>query len=114
VARRHGRRAGDRRLAASAVLGRIVDASGTTVRGSAATTSSRSAPGNYTVETDRDVSACAALGTRGSIDTDVPFNPATVDVVPGPTSDAVSFQVREMLFLGGDFTDQAFHAAIVC
>ena len=29
-------------------------------------------------------------------------------------SDAVSFQVREMLFFGGDFTDQAFHAAIVC
>ena len=99
---------------AASIRTAVVDASGAFVRGSAATTSSRPALGNYTVETDRDVSECAALGTRGSVDTDVPFNPATVEVDRGPTSDAVSFQVREMLFFGGDFTDQAFHAAIVC
>jgi hypothetical protein len=99
---------------AASIRAAVVDASGSFVRGSAATTSSRSALGNYTVETDGDVSGCAAVATRGSVDTDVPFNPATVEVVPGPTSDAVSFQVREMLFFGGDFTDEAFHAAIVC
>lgn len=92
----------------------VVDASGVLIRGSALTTSFRSAAGNYTVETDRDVSGCAALGTRGSVDTAVPFHPATVEVVRGPGNNTVSFQVREMLFFGGDFTDQAFHTAIVC
>jgi hypothetical protein len=68
----------------------------------------------YAVTTDRDVSGCAYLGTRGSVDAAVPFHPATVEVEPDSGGDTVRFQVRQLQFFGGNLEDQAFHAAILC
>jgi hypothetical protein len=98
----------------SSVRTAVVDASGIFVRGSEGTTSSRSATGTYEVQTDRDVSDCAWLGTRGSVDTAVPFHPATVEVEPDSGGDTVRFQVRQLQFFGGNLEDQAFHAASLC
>jgi hypothetical protein len=44
----------------------------------------------------------------------VPFTPATVEIVPGPRASAIGIQVRQLLFFGGAFIDQDFHAATVC
>jgi hypothetical protein len=92
----------------------VVNAGGLIDRGSPLTSSFEAATGNYTIVTDRSVASCATVGTRGSVDTAVPFNPATVEVAPGPANNTVGIQVRALLFFGGDFTDEAFHAAIVC
>lgn len=92
----------------------MVRADGLISRGSNLTSSFRSSTGNSTVVTDRDVSDCATVGTRGSEDTAVPFNPATVEVYPvRRTTPWVSRSVK-LLFFGGDFTDEAFHTAIAC
>ena len=98
----------------SSVRTAVVDASGVFVRGSVGTTATRSGTGSYAVTTDLDVSGCAWLGTRGSVDTAVPFDPATVEVEPDSGGDTVRFQVRQLQFFGGNLEDQAFHAAILC
>ena len=98
----------------SSVRTAVVDASGALVRGSAHTTASRSGTGSYAVTTDRDVSDCAWLGTRGSVNAAVPFDPATVEVEPDSGGDTVRFQVRQLQVFGGNLEDQAFHAAILC
>jgi hypothetical protein len=66
------------------------------------------------VTTHKTVTSCATVATRGSVNTAVPFDPATVEVVPGPASNTIGFQVRSLLFFGGNLENESFHTAIVC
>lgn len=99
--------------AASATVA-VVAANGLIFRGSPHTRSFSPARGQYTLLTNRPLSACVAVATRGSIDTAAPFHPATVEVVPGPTRDTVGIQVRLLLSFGGNLASESFHAALVC
>ena len=92
----------------------VVAANGLLARGSSHTRSFSPAPGQYTLVTNRPLSACAAIATRGSVDTAVPFDPATVETVPGPASNTVGIQVRQLLFFGGNLANESFHAVLVC
>ncbi len=92
----------------------VVGANGRISRGSRHTFSFSPAPGQYTLVTSRPVSACAAVATRGSVDTSVPFDPATVEIVPGATRHTVGIQVRQLLFFGGNLASESFDAALVC
>jgi len=92
----------------------VVAAAGITARGSALTSSFAQATGQYTLVTNRNLLACATVATRGSINTAVPFDPATVEATPGPADNTIGIQVRGLLFFGGHPASEAFHAAIVC
>ena len=92
----------------------VVKANGGKQRGSVGTASILGSTGNYQVSNDINISACAALATRGSPGTAVPFSPATVEITPGATAKSFGVQVRELLFFGGAPANQAFHAAVVC
>ena len=92
----------------------VVNATGLPARGSSLTSSFNSSPGNYVVATSRTLAACAAIATRGSTNKAVPFNPATVEITPGPAANTVGVQTRALLFFGGNPSNQAFHSALVC
>jgi hypothetical protein len=92
----------------------VVNANALISRGSALTSSFSSSIGQYTVVTNRSVSACATVATRGSVNTAVPFTPATVEITPGPARNTVGIQVRQLLFFGGGLINQSFHTAMVC
>jgi hypothetical protein len=92
----------------------VVRATGSQQRGSAGSFSSRSATGRYIVSTNRSLSASATVATRGSVKTAVPFTPATVEIATGPNANSARIQVRSLLFFGGGFINQSFHAASVC
>jgi len=92
----------------------VVGANGIISRGSALTSSFSSGTGLYTVATSQAVTSCATVATRGSVNTAVPFDPATVEDVPGPASNTIGFQVRSLLFFGGNLENESFHTAIVC
>ena len=92
----------------------VVGANGIISRGSALTSSFSSGTGLYTVATSQAVTSCATVATRGSVNTAVPFDPATVEVVPGPASNTIGFQLRSLLFFGGNLENESFHTAIVC
>ena len=93
----------------------VVGANGIATRGSALTSSYNASAGSYNVITNVALaSKCAAVATRGSTNTAVPFDPATVETVPGPAANTVGVQTRSLLFFGGNLTNQAFHTAIVC
>ena len=92
----------------------VVGSDGIITRGSALTSSYNSSTGQYAVVTNEAVSSCATVATRGSVNTSVPFTPATVEIVPGPASNTIGMQVRDLLFFGGNLDSQSFHAAIVC
>jgi hypothetical protein len=92
----------------------VVKAGGLPHRASIGTSSLRTSTGNYRITSNLNISACAALATRGSINTAVPFSPATVEILPGPTPKSFVVQVRELLFFGGALANQAFHAAVIC
>jgi hypothetical protein len=92
----------------------VVAANGRISRGSRHTWSFSLVPGQYTLVTSRPLSACAAVATRGSTGTAVPFDPATVEIVPGPARNTVGIQVRQLLFFGGNLAGESFHAALVC
>ena len=92
----------------------VVKAGGLKQRASTGTTSSRTATGHYQIANNINVSACAAVATRGSVNAAVPFSPATVEIIPGANSKSIGIQVRELLFFGGAPADQAFHAAVIC
>jgi hypothetical protein len=71
--------------------------------------------GRYAVVASAFVNpSCATVATRGSVDTAVPFSPATVEIVSGPAANTTGIQVRSLLFFGGALANQAFHAATVC
>jgi hypothetical protein len=93
----------------------VVNAAGLPKRGSTLTSSYKASTGQYTVVTKAIISPnCATVATRGSVNTAVPFGPATVELVPGPASNTIGIQVRSLLFFGGNLANQAFHTAIVC
>jgi hypothetical protein len=93
----------------------VVAASGLIARGSGLTSAFRASTGTYDVVTNRTVAkACATVATRGSINTAVPFDPATVETVPGPAANTFGVQTRGLLFFGGNLASEAFHSAIVC
>ena len=92
----------------------VVQANGFLNRGSSSTASFRGTTGTYALVTTKDISSCATVATRGSVDTGVPFNPATVEVIPGPAANTIGIEMRSLLFFGGTNFDDAFHAAIVC
>jgi hypothetical protein len=54
------------------------------------------------------------VATRGSVDTAVPFNPATVEIFAGPAINTIGIEMRQLLFFGGAVFSDAFHAAVVC
>jgi hypothetical protein len=92
----------------------VVGADGIISRGSALTSSFSPGTGLYTVATNQAVTTCATVATRGSVNTAVPFDPATVETIPGPAANTIGFQVRSLLFFGGNLENESFHTAIVC
>ena len=92
----------------------VVNATGIPSRGSALTSSFSSSTGQYTLVTSRTLAACAAIATRGSAGTSVPFDPATVEITPGPAANTTGIQVRTLLFFGGNLASESFHAAMIC
>jgi len=91
----------------------VVKASGIAQRASTGTSSSRPSTGSYLVANNLNISQCATIATRGSVNTAVPFAPATVEIIPG-ASNAFGVQVRQLLFFGGALANQAFHGAAIC
>src|SRR5262252_7463491 len=92
----------------------VVRDNGLAKRGSPLTSAFDVSTGNYVFDTNVTLGACTMIGTRGSIDKSVPFNPATIEITPGPASNTSGIQVRELLFFGGNLSNQAFHAAGIC
>jgi hypothetical protein len=92
----------------------VVGLDGVPDRGSALTSSFLASTGNYQIATSSNVGACATVATRGSIDQNVPYSPATVEITPGLAPNTVGIQERNLLFFGGNFLNESFHAAIVC
>jgi hypothetical protein len=90
--------------------------SGLATHGSALTSSFNMSTGNYVVVTNQNLSACTMIATRGSVDRSVPFNPATVEITPGPASNTSGIQIRALLALDTNTspTNQSFHAAAIC
>ena len=94
----------------------VVKASGLPSRASKLTSSYNTSTGQYTMVTKASLAACAEVATRGSVNTSVPFTPATVEIVPGPAGavNTIGIQVRDLLAGGGGLDDQSFPAAAVC
>lgn len=92
----------------------VVQQGGFPQRGSALTSSFESSTGEFTIATSRDISACATVATRGSVDTSVPFDPATIEITGSPALNTAGIEVRSLLAFKGDVADEAFHAATVC
>jgi len=92
----------------------VVRDNGLAKRGSPLTSAFDVSTGNYVFDTNVTLGACTMIGTRGSVDKSVPFNPATIEITPGPASNTSGIQVRELLFFGGNLSNQAFHAAGIC
>jgi hypothetical protein len=92
----------------------VLKASGIAQRASTGTSGTRPSTGTYIVASNLNIGACAALATRGSVNTGVPFSPATVEIVPGAGSNSFGVQVRQLLFFGGALANQAIHTAVIC
>jgi hypothetical protein len=92
----------------------VVNANGIPARGSALTSSFSSSTGNYTLATSQDLTNCATVATRGSVNTAVPFDPATVEITPGPAANTTGIQVRTLLFFGGNLAAESIQAAMIC
>lgn len=92
----------------------VVEPSGFPQRGSNLTSSFSYSTGEYVLVTSADVSTCATVATRGSVDSSVPFSPATVEIVSGFANNTVGIEERNLLAFGGGVFNEAFHAAIVC
>jgi hypothetical protein len=92
----------------------VVKTGGLKQRASAGTSSAKTSLGTYKISGNIGISACANVATRGSASTAVPFSPATVEIVPGPNANSIGVQVRQLLFFGGNLSNQAFHIASVC
>ena len=92
----------------------VVKSGGAIKRASTGTSSSRPSTGTYAIKNNINTSACAVIATRGSVDTAVPFSPATVEILPGQSGSSFALQVRQLLFFGGAVANQAIHAAAIC
>lgn len=100
--------------ASSAKVLAVTAATGLPQRGSSLTSGFRSSTGNFVFVTNINLGACTMIGTRGSVNKTVPFNPATIEITPGPAPNTRGIQVRQLLFFGGGLTDENFHAAGIC
>ena len=89
-------------------------ANGLAKRGSALTSSFKRTTGNYVFVTNLSLGGCTVIGTRGSSNTAVPFDPSTVEIAPGPAPETSIIQIRQILFLGGALSSEDFHAAGIC
>jgi hypothetical protein len=92
----------------------VVNTSGLPSRGSSLTSSYLAARGRYVMASNANIGSCATIATRGSVNTAVPFAPATVEAVPGPAANTIGIQVRDLLFFGGALNNASFHVASVC
>ena len=92
----------------------VLRADGTPQRASALTSGFSGSVGRYTVATDRNITQCAWLSTRGEAGTAVPFTPTTVEVRPGSVFNIVNIEERNLLFFLGGFTRQALHFVAAC
>ena len=92
----------------------VVKSSGIAQRASTGTSASRPSTGSYLVASNLNIRACAAIATRGSVNTGVPYTPATIELTPAGGSNAFGVQMRQLLFFGGALTNQAFHSAVIC
>jgi hypothetical protein len=93
----------------------VVGASGIIARGSSLTSSYSAATGTYDVVSSLTIaSTCATVATRGSTNTAVPYDPATVETVAGPAANTFGVQTRSLLYFGGNLESEAFHSATVC
>ena len=92
----------------------VVKSGGAIKRASTGTISSRPSTGTFAVSNNLNIGSCAVIATRGSVDTAVPFSPATVEILPGQSSGTYGVQVRQLLFFGGALANQAFHSAAIC
>jgi hypothetical protein len=92
----------------------VVNANGFAQRGSALTSSYQGSTGEYTLVTSGDISACGPIGTRGSVDMSVPFDPATIEITGGPAANTTGYEVRQLLFGGGNVASESFHGAVFC
>jgi len=92
----------------------VVRDTGLPVRGSGLTSSFNGSTGNYVFATNRALTGCTVIGTRGAVDKSVPFTPATVEITPGLAPNTTGIQIRQLLFFGGGLVNQAFHAAGIC
>ena len=92
----------------------VVAANGIINRGSNLTSSFLFTTGQYYLVTGTGLSACTTVATRGSVNKAVPFDPATVEITHGLSSNSIGIQVRQLLFFGGHPANEAFHAAMVC
>ena len=92
----------------------VAQSNGVAVRTSPSTVSSHTSTGRYQVITGSSTSECATVATRGSVDTAVPFTPATVEIIPRASTNAAGIEVRNLLFFGGALLDEAFHSATIC
>jgi hypothetical protein len=54
------------------------------------------------------------MATCGAVNTAVPFDLATVEIVPGPAGNTTGIQVHGLLFFGGGPASESFHAGMVC
>lgn len=92
----------------------VVNTSGLPSRGSSLTSTYNASRGHYVMASNANISGCATVATRGSVNTTVPFAPATVETVPGPAPNTIGVQVRDLLFFGGAVNNAAIHVASVC
>lgn len=92
----------------------VVQSNGILSRGNPSLASSKPSTGNYVISTNRLLTNCATVATRGSVGTAVPFQPATMEITAGPSAMSVGVQVRDLLFSGGALVNRAFHAASLC
>jgi hypothetical protein len=91
-----------------------VRSDGLAQRGSALTSTFSSSTGRFTMASNRDLTQCAWLATRGEAGTAVPFTPTTVEIVRGPARNTVSIEQRNLLFFGGALANKAFHVVATC
>ena len=92
----------------------VVNSSGLPSRGSSLTSTYNAARGHYVMASNANIRSCATVATRGSVNTAVPFAPATVETIPGPAANTIGIQVRDLLFFGGAVNNAAIHVASVC
>jgi hypothetical protein len=92
----------------------VVNTTGLPSRGSSLTSTYNASRGNYVMASNANIASCATVVTRGSVNTAVPFAPATVETIPGPAPNTIGIQVRDLLFFGGALNNAAFHVASVC
>jgi len=92
----------------------VTRATGVPIRGSAMTSTFRTGLGRYQLVSNEALPPCAVVATRGSINGGVPFNPTTLEIAPGLTTNTMQIQERALSFFGGANFDEAFHVAAVC